>query len=230
MNGSIGEAAISPQTQQQVAPDIQAPQGQQQLLQKAVQANKDKPMLESLLKGIADKFGGESQVRVKQIETMASKIAQKRLQQRDYGIDDINDSLGGRIIVKTSKQIQEVKDALKTAGKQGAFIINKAEPVKTDDYKAFHFDITTPSGLPAEIQVHDQRSAANAVVNHDLRAVHGEKPANKAVEQLRDLQTKKLNNMPAGKALELSKVIQQMRQQNGSQPLPSPVTAKLLMS
>lgn len=225
---AIGEAAIPPQVQQQVAPDVQNPQGQQQLLQKAVEAHKSKPMLESLLKGIADKLGGESQVRVKQIETMASKIAQKRLQNRDYGIDDINDSLGGRIIVKSDKKIAQAKNAIKAAEKQGAFTINEAESVKTDNYKAFHFDVTLPTGLQAEIQIHNQHSAANAVVNHDLRSVYGEKPENDAVTKLRDKQSKLLNNLSGEKAMQVSQAIQQMRKQNNNQPLPPQVTASML--
>ncbi len=225
---SIGEAAIPQSVQAQVSPDVTSQQGQSQLFQKAVQANKVKPAFDAMLKKVASKVGGESSSRVKQIETMAAKVSQKRLQGRDYGLDDINDSLGGRIVVKNKSQMNAAKSAIKDLEKQGLFQINEAEPVKQNDYSAFHFDITLPSGLDAEVQIHDQRSAAKAVANHDLRAIHGEKPENDAVKRLRDVQAKTLDKMPGEKALAISKTIQSLRQQNGGKPIDPRMTAQLI--
>ena len=225
---AIGEAAITPQTEQAVAPDVSSQQGQSQLFQKAVQANQAKPIFDTLLKKIATKLGGESSTRVKSIETAAAKIAQKRLQGRDYGIPDINDMLGGRIIIKNKDDFSQAKSAIKAAAKQGSFKINEAEPVKQGTYRAFHYDVTLPNGVGAEIQIHTPHSASEAVVNHDLRAVHGEKPESPAVTTLRELQAKLIDKLPGDKAVALSKIVQDLRKQNNNKPIDPRVTAALI--
>lgn len=213
---SIGEAAITPQTMQQVAPDVQSPQGQQQLFQKAVGANVAKKQLDAVLGAVAAHLGATSSTRVKNIETASQKIAQKRLQGRDYGVSDINDMLGGRIVVKNDKDIPKAKQAMQKLSEAGVFAIMKEQHVKQGTYDGYHYDVKLSNGQPAEVQIHTPQSEAEAVVNHSLRAVHGEKPQDKVVEQMRDKQAQVVKSFPNEKANAVTQIIQGLaKQQKG---------------
>lgn len=223
-----GEAAIPQQVQQQVAPDAAGAQGQAQLFQKAISAHVAKKQLDAVLQAVSDKIGATMSTRVKQIETATAKVAQKKLEGQDYGVNDINDMLGGRIVVKNEADIAKAKKALDKLGEAGIYTINKKESVKKGTYGAFHYDVTMNNGLQAEIQIHTPQSEAEAVTNHDLRAVHGENPSFEAVKTLRNKQADIISSLPNDKAQAITQAVQGLRTQNKNQPLPPQLTASLL--
>lgn len=222
----IGEAAITPQAQAQVAPDVTSPQGKQQLFQTLASATQQQGMLDFIFKGIAEKTNSEFSSRIKNPQTVVQKIAQKRMQGRDYGIDNINDAYGSRIIVKSEKQIPEIKKYIEKAADLGVINITKSEMVKTDYHKAWHIDFQTKQGTKGEVQILTPQEEANSTVNHDLRSVYGEKMQG-PVKQLADIQSKKVQKMPNDKAHQLAQTISQMHK-GSSGPLPPQANAQLL--
>jgi ppGpp synthetase/RelA/SpoT-type nucleotidyltranferase len=218
----IPEGQVSPQMQQQVAPDVASQQGQQALFQKAVHANVAKKQLDAVMEAVASHLGATTNSRVKNIETASKKIAQKRMQpgRGDYGIEDLNDMLGARLVVKSDKDIPKAKQAIEKLASAGVFDINKQQQVKQGSYNAYHFDVTLSNGTKAELQVHTPQSEAEASVNHSLRSEHGEKPNDPAVTQLKDKQAAIAKSLPNDKAKAVTGAIQQMMQQQGGQVAP----------
>ncbi len=175
-NNNIGEAQITPELAQKVAPDVMSPQGQQQLQAKSIAANRFKGVIDKALGMAAQKLGGTHSTRVKQLDTATQKIVQKRLQGRSYDIDNLNDMFGGRIVLSDKDDFGKAKDEIIKMSKAGLFKIKHMETVKTGNYDAYHVDIVAPDGLKGEIQLHTPRSEAESIANHDMRALHGEKP------------------------------------------------------
>lgn len=225
---AIGENQVSSQIMQQVASDVASPQGQKQLFRKAVGANIAKQQLDAVMQVISSHLGATTTSRVKNIETAGKKIAQKRLQGRDYGIEDINDMLGSRLVVKNIGDINKAKKSIQTLSKAGVFDIEKEQQVKQGTYGAYHYDVKFSNGTKAEIQIHTPQSEAEAVINHSLRAVHGENPENKAVEVLRNKQARVAKDLPNKKAQEVTQAISSMmKHQDG---LVSPIQSAQVLS
>lgn len=230
-NQNIGESQITPQQLQQVTPDIVSPQGKQQLFQHLASATVQKDKLDFIFKGIAEKLGADFSSRVKNPKTVVQKIAQKRLQGRDYNVNNINDAYGARIVVKNEKEIPHIKKYIEKASDLGIIDIKKSEMVNTDYHKAWHIDFTTDQGTHGELQILTPQEEANSMVNHDLRSVYGEKMPPIA-QKLADMQKKKVLSMNNQKASVLSKALAQIHQTtNGSgQPLPPQVNSQALAS
>lgn len=220
---SIGEEAINPQMQQQMAGDI-SPQMVQQKLASTIS---EKEKLDYILKGIAQNTKSEFNSRIKNPDTIVKKIAQKRMEGRDYGIDNINDAYGGRFIVEDTKDIPKIKSLIEKASEIGLFNINKAQVVKNGNYHAFHFDIETPAGAKGELQIMTPQEELESVSNHPLRSVYGEK-APPEVETLKDMQSKMAAKMPNAKAHEKAMQIQQASKANNDKPIDPSLIAQIL--
>ncbi len=223
----VAEQQITPQVAQQVAPDVISTQGQQQLQAKQIGANKIKGILDQALKMAADKLGGTFSSRVKDLDTMQKKIVQKRLQGRDYGINEINDAWGGRIVVDKS-DIGKAKSEVKDMEKAGLFKIHKQEEVTTGSYHAFHMDITTPDGQRGEIQLMSPQERAESLANHSIRAIAGEKP-NPELKAVADAQAQIAKKLPNNKASQMGDIIEKMMKQNNNKPLSPTITAQAAM-
>lgn len=227
---SIGEAGIPQQTVAQTVPEAQQPQGQAALLAKLIGGNKIKNMLDEAFKLAAKHVGATYNSRVKNADSAIKKVAQKRLQKRDYDIDDINDAYGGRFVVDKSSQIPQIKKQMDAMEDIGLFKIKKEEKVKHSTYDAYHYDIESVDGHRGEVQIHTAHSELEAVANHDLRALYGEKPADKSVEVLKQKQQKLAESMPADKARSVTDALQQLHKNSNNQPLHPQVTAAVLAS
>ena len=227
MKPNIGEAQITPQLTATVAPDVATPQGQNQLVAKAVAANQIKVMLDKALEMASKAVGGTFSSRVKDLDTAQKKIVQKRLQGRDYGVSDVNDMLGGRITVNSKGDFGAAKKEIEKMADTGMFKIKKAEPVKQGNYEAFHFDVTMPNGLGAELQIHTHQSEAEAVANHDMRAIHGENPP-KQVKKLVDTQAGIIKDLPNPKARAVADALQTLHKQNDNKPIDTKITASII--
>ena len=223
---NVGEAAIPPQVQGQVAGDVVSPQGKQELFQRMAKATVDRKGLDEIFGAIAKKYGGDFDSRIKSPQTVVQKIAQKRLQGRDYKIDDVNDLYGGRLIIqkpdfpKAIEDIKKISEALN-------FDIYKNEDASHGTYKGWHLDLKDSQGGKFEIQIHTPQSESEAVVNHSLRSQFGEKP-NEAVEKLRQTQAKIVHKLPDIKARGVSEGIKQLSRQNNGQPLDPKLIATAL--
>lgn len=226
---SVGEAGLNPQQLQRNAGDVLTPDGKQQLFQHLAAATQQKEMLDFIFQGIANKNKADFSSRIKNPNTVVQKIAQKRMQGRDYNVQDINDAYGSRIIVNSEKQIPEVKKYIEKAGELGIIKINKSEMVKTDYHKAWHIDFETKQGTHGEVQILTPQEEANSTVNHDLRSVYGEKMQGQ-VKQLADIQSKKVTNMSNDKARALAQKISGIHKQTNGQPLPPQVNASIVAS
>jgi len=224
---SIGESQVTPQAMGQVTPDMVSPQGKQALFQNLAQATQEKDKLDFIFKGIADKEGADFSSRVKNPKTVVQKIAQKRLQGRDYKLDDINDAYGSRIIVDSEKDYGKIKKYVEKAAELGIFKINKSELVDTDYHKAWHIDFKTANGTKGELQILTPQQEANSVINHDLRSVHGEDMPD-TVKELADKQAAIVKNMPSDKARQLAQTISDLHKNTHGQPLPPQVNATIL--
>lgn len=224
---NVGESVINPQVQQQVAPDVVSPQGKQQLFNKLATATVNKKGLDQIFGAIANKYGGTFSSRVKSPQTVVQKIAQKRIQGRDYNTSDVNDLYGARLITEKKNFPKIIKDIEKVSSVLG-FDINKNEDASHGTYKGWHIDMQDPQGGKFEIQLHTPQSEAEAVVNHSLRSQYGEEPDNPAVEQLRNKQAAIVNQLPDQKARAISEGVKQLGKQNGGQPIDPRVIASTL--
>jgi ppGpp synthetase/RelA/SpoT-type nucleotidyltranferase len=224
---SVPENSVTPPVQAQVTPDLVSPQGKQDLHNTLATTIFKKKFLDFILKGIADKVGAEFSSRVKNPETVIQKVATKRMAGRDYNLDDVNDAYGGRFIIKKSKDIGEIKEMLKKASELGVFKIDKQEERTQATYHAHHLDIITPDGIKGEIQIMTPQEELEAVANHSLRSVFGEKPP-KGVEKLRDMQAALASKIDVNTAHQKAQQIQDIGKQNGDKPLPPNITAQVL--
>lgn len=223
-----GEEQITPQTAQQVAPDIVSDQGQQQLLAKTIAAHRIKNMLDTAFDLAAKHIPGATfNSRIKNMDVAQKKIVQKRMQGRDYDIDSLNDIYGGRFTVEHESDFKKVKKELSDMENIGLFKIGKQETVKTGNYEAFHTDIIAPDGTRGEIQIHLPQSEASSVATHDLRALYGEKPP-PLIKKLVDTQANITENLPSNKARAVTQALQSLHKQNNDKPLPLPLTASIV--
>ena len=222
-----GEAAIDQATMQSVAPDVASSQGKGKLFEKAVNAHQAKTQLDAILGAVADHIGATVNSRVKDQDTAAKKIAQKRMQGRDYDIEDVNDMLGARLTMPSEKNFPKAKSAMEKLAGAGVFKINKQQQVEDGTYKAYHFDVTLFNGTKAEIQLHTTKSEAEAVTNHSLRATAGENPGG-VEEKLRNKQASIIKSMPNAQANAVSQTVQQLMKQNKNQPIDPRITAQIL--
>lgn len=223
-----GEASITPQQVSQVAPDTQGQQGQAEMLQKLVGAHTMKNMLDNAFKLAAKATGADFSSRVKDPDTIEKKIVQKRLEHREYDIDDIRDSYGGRFTVMDKKDIPKVKEQIGAMADAKLFKILKEEKRQDGTYSAYHYDIKTIDGHSGEVQIHTAQSALESVANHDIRAVHGENPQNEAVNRLKEKQASLAHSMPPQKALAVTQMLQGVHKQNGNKPVNPQITAAIL--
>ncbi len=212
---------------QQAAPDVVAPQGQSDLTAKMVGANRVKGMFETALKIAARNLGGTSSVRVKDPETAQKKIVQKRLEGRNYKIDNLNDLLGGRIVINKESDLPKAKKEITDMAAAGLFKIKKQETVRSGNYDAFHSDLLFPNGTRAELQIHTPQSETESIANHDQRAIHGEKLPD-PVKKLTDLQASIAEKLPNDRARLVSQALQSLHKQNNNQPIHPAITAAVL--
>lgn len=224
---SIPESQVTPPIQTQVTPDLVSPEGKQALHGTLAKTIEKKKFLDYLFKGIAEKAGAEFTSRVKNPETVIQKIATKRMAGRKYNLDDVNDAYGGRFVIKDKADGSEIKKMLNKAESLGVFKIGKQEQRTQATYHAYHMDITTPDKIRGEIQIMTHPQVAEAVVNHDLRSLHGEKPA-PHIEKLRDIQAKIAQSLPNHKVDKLVEDIVNVHKQVGDKPLPATVNASIL--
>lgn len=224
---SIGESQVTPQMMQQTAPDVMSPQGGQQMFQKMAKATIDKQGLDAVFKAIAEKYNGDFISRLKNPQTVAQKIVQKRLQGRKYGLDNVNDLYGARLIMEKKDFPKAIKDIEKVASALG-FKINKNEDASHGTYDGHHIDMQDNHGGKFEVQLHTPHSEAESSINHSLRSVYGENPVPE-VEELRKRQAELVKKLPNDKARQLSETVKQLGQQVQG-PIPPQVTAQLLQS
>ena len=224
-----GEASITPPMQQQAAPELTQPQGQQQINQKLALAKVEKEKLDFIFKGIATKCKAEFSSRIKNPNTIVQKVAQKRMAGRDYGLEDINDTYGARIIIKNTNEIPPITKMVEKAADIGLFKIKKSEMVKTPYHSGHHVDFKTGNGTNGELQILTAKEEANSAINHDLRAIHGE-PLKGTVKQLADLQAKKATALPHKTAHNLAQVIAAVHKPGNDAPMPPQVNAGILAS
>ena len=210
----VAEQQITPQLLKKVAPDVVDESGQQKLMAKTMAASKMKDMLDRALAMAANAIGGTFSSRVKDLDTATKKIGQKRLQGRDYGIEDLGDLLGGRLIVNSPKDYDKGEDQIRQMEKAGIFKIKNQENVKTGNYEARHFDVVLPNATKAEIQLHTKTSEAESLANHQIRAEFGEKPEG-IVKALRDKQADIIEDLHPDRAKALSHAIATLTKQNG---------------
>lgn len=220
-NKNIPEEAITPQIAQQVAPDVTP----QQVQAKQIGANKIKSVLDQALAMAAKKIGGTFSSRVKDADTMQKKIVQKRLQGRDYNLDDLNDTWGGRLVVDKS-DIGKAKSEINDMEKSGLFKIDKQEDVHTGTYHAFHTDIITPDGQKGEIQIMTPQERTESLLNHSIRSVAGEKP-DPALKAVVEAQANIAKKLPNPQASQMGDVLEKMMKQNGNNPLNPTITAQV---
>lgn len=224
---SVGESQITPQMQQQITPDVVSPQGKQQLMQHLGAATQEKPMLDTILKNLASKIGADFSSRVKNPQTVVQKIAQKRLQGRDYNVQDVNDAYGARIVINNAKQLAQAKEGLQHLAKAGAINILKSQDVTSDTYHAYHFDIQTPKGTRGEVQLMTPKEELESLANHSLRSVYGEDQPDH-VQTLRDTQASLAKNISNAKAKQLSEPIKHLSSQTNGQPIDPRIIASIM--
>lgn len=224
-----GETSITPDMIQKVAPDVAAPKGQSELSARMVGASRIKGMFESALGIAAKNLGGTSSVRVKDPATAQKKIVQKRMEGRDYGVDNLNDLIGGRIVINKESDLPKAKKEIIEMEKAGLFKIKKQEVVRSGNYDAFHSDLVFPDGTKGELQIHTPQSEAESIVNHDQRAIHGEKLPD-PVKKLTDIQASIAERLPNNKARLVSQALQSLHKQNNNQPIHPAITAAVLRS
>jgi ppGpp synthetase/RelA/SpoT-type nucleotidyltranferase len=226
---NIGEQEVTPQMTAQVAPDVASQQGQQQLQAKQVAAHKIKDVLDQALGIAADKLGGHASTRVKDLDTAQKKIAQKRLQGRTgYGVDDLNDILGGRLVVD-KKNIPSAKQEIQKMSKSGLFQIKKEQQVKEGNYNGYHYDIVTPDGNKGELQIHTNSTEAESIANHDIRAKQGEDPSPQW-QAIQDKQAQIIDSLSKKKAYAISQALQSLHQMNNNKPIAPEITAAVVKS
>ncbi len=225
--GDLGEAQITPDVARQVAPEALSTQGLADLAQKQDDAHKAQGVLNAVLDQVAGKLNAKSENRVKSPNVIIQKIGQKRLEgDNKYGLDDINDMWGGRLIIDKPSDEKKTIDALQSLADKGIFKILGKQPIEKDNYHAYHLDIeyALPDGhkVNGEIQIHTPQSVAQAAVTHDARYIFGENlpdPAQKVMDQ----ETKVVKKLPNDKAQKLADSIVKKRKANGDTPLP-PIT------
>lgn len=226
---NIGESSIPQDVKSRVAQDVLSPQGKQELFNHLGGAMKEKPLLDGVLQALASKIGADYSSRIKNPDTAVSKIVQKRLLGRSYGVSDVNDALGARLIINDSKALQKAKEGISNLAKAGVFEILKSEPVKKDTYSAYHFDIKTPQGASAEIQLMNPKQELESLANHPLRAIYGEEPDH-AVQRLKDKQSQLAHSVSNIQAKQISGPIKQLSFQQGPNPLNPAIVAQILGS
>lgn len=218
-NGNIGEAQIQPQHIAQIAPDVVSDNGKQQMFVKMSKAVVEKPGLDAIFKAIASKYGGDFISRIKSPQTVAQKVATKRLQGRDYKLEDINDSYGSRLTLQKKDFPKAIKDIEKVASALG-MDIQKNEDASHSTYSAHHLDIQSPSGNKFEVQLMTPQGNVESLANHTVRAQHGEEPDNEAVVQFRDKQAQIAKKLPDDKAKAVTSALQSLSQQQNGQISP----------
>ncbi len=228
MNKSIAEEQITPQIATKIAPDVVSPQGQQQLQVKAVAANRIKSAIDQAFQIAAESLGGKASSRIKDIDTAQKKIVQKRLQGRDYGIENLNDMLGIRLTVDKA-DVSKAKKEIETMQKAGLFKIDKQEEVKTGNYSAYHYDLIAPDGTKAEAQVMTPQQEAESMLNHSMRSVAGENP-DPQTKAVTDAQAAIAKKLPNDKANQIAETLKQLMKKNNNNPLPPTLTASVAQS
>lgn len=221
------EAQITPPVQAQITPDLVSQQGKQVLHSTLANTIVQKKFLDYIFKGIADKMGVEFNSRIKNPETVIQKVATKRMEGRDYNLDDVNDSYGGRFVIKKPSQVGQIQGMLHKAEELGVFKIDKQEERTQATYHAYHMDIITPDKVRGEIQIMSPAEELESVANHSLRAVFGQKPAPE-VAKLRDIQANLAKKIPGEAAHQKAQQIQDIGKQMGDKPIDPRITAAVL--
>ncbi len=217
MKQQVAEQEINDKLLKKIAPDVISENGQKELMAKRMAAHHMQGMLDRALAMASNAIGGTFSTRVKDSDVATKKIAQKRLQGRDYGIKNLNDMLGGRLVVNSPKDFDKAEEQINEMAKQGIFTIKKKEHIKTGNYDARHFDVKLPNGLTGEVQVHTKHSEAESMANHQIRAEFGEKPEG-IVKALRDKQADIIDDMHPDHAKALSHAISLLQKQDGVPP------------
>lgn len=212
----------------QTMPDIFTPEGLEELNDTLTQAESEKKDLDPHIKEIAKRLGADHSSRVKDHAVALKKIAQKRLEGRNYNVSDLNDALGQRITLNNPDQQDEAIKHIENKAKQGKFKILKQQQITNESHKSYHFDIETPNGTKGELQIlPSQQELADSVANHDIYQQFSEDPPPE-VEKLQDLQTKIVEDLPNHKAKKLASDMLAMHKKNDDIPLPPITTAAVV--
>lgn len=223
-----GEGQIPLTQMLQVMPDVFTPQGLEMLNQKLTKAKQEQSNLDPIIKEIADQLNADHASRVKNHAVSLKKIAQKRIGGDDYGVDDINDSLGGRITLNDESQMPQAIQKIKDASQNGKFTLNKQEHIKDETHDSEHFDLTLPTGQQVELQLlPNQQDLANSIVGHDIYQTYGEDPPPQA-KQVKNIQSKIVDSLPDKKAKKLSNTMLDLHKANSDIPLDPQITASIV--
>lgn len=225
MKTQIAEQQVTPQLAAKIAPDVVNSIGQQKLQAKAIAANKMKSVLDKAFSMAAQKLGGKTDSRVKGIDTASKKIVTKRMEGRDYDIDDLNDMLGIRLVVDKADLPKAIKE-VKSMEQAGLFKINKQEEVKDGFYHATHFDLKLPDGNRAEAQIMKPQEEAESTLNHSIRAEHGSNPP-APLKAIQAAQANIAKKLPNNKASQVADAVKQLTKQNNNQSLSPQITAAI---
>lgn len=224
-----GELKITDDDLKRHAPDLIGKT--QQMGQDIGLVRKLQPHLDSIMKPIATKTGTDFVSRIKNPEMIIRKVIQKRMEDRNYQLSDINDLYGCRFVVKNDQEEQEVKKAVKEAAKQGKFHIVGEEARNKDTYHAYHFDLVFPisqgKSIRCECQIMDQSAEAQAAVTHDAHAIYSDNPP-KPVEKKLDKQTKTIDKLPPIKQKKIAETMIQAHKQVDDKPLPKDFAGKVI--
>lgn len=220
---SIGEQKIGDEELKKHAPDLLNENTRQDLASSLQIVGQYKPRLDKIMQPIADKTGTKMSSRIKHPRVIVRKVIQKRMQKRDYHLKDVNDTMGFRFVYTQKKQEQAVKSEIEKAAKNKQFVILKQQEVRSDNYRAYHFDIAFPlqggKTIRAEVQVMSQKEEAIATASHDAHAVDGDKPPKPIQKQLNKNEDK-INKMSNPKAEQVSDTLIKAHKISQDSPLP----------
>lgn len=190
-----------------------------------------KPQIDQIMQQIADQTGTSMSSRVKDPKAIIRKTVQKRMEQRDYELSDINDLFGARFVYPQGASPEPVIKAIKQAAKQGAFVIIKEEERNKAEYNAWHADIAFPlsdtQSIRGEVQVMDSASAAQAALGHDDHAQYGEDIPDDKTKKL-NKQMDKVNQLPPIKQLAIEKTMLEAHKASGDNKLPKNFGQKVI--
>lgn len=224
-----GEAQLSEKMLSYILPDLYNEAGVQKVGEKLHDADFIKSQVDPIIQQIAELHGGEMRSRVKQPEVFFKKMAQKRLEGRiGYDIEDINDTVGHRIIVDKEK-IPDVINSIRDS----KLTILKQQRVKNDEsqYEAYHMDLEhqLPNGkkITGELQIMTPQDEASAAITHDAHYVHGEEIPKNVQRQI-DPIVDDAKELPDMKAKQVANTIVELRKANGDQPLPAIIPATVV--
>lgn len=189
----LGQPQVTAQNFITRGSDLLTPEGQQGLINATQQATQSQPALHSVLDAVAQETKGQAYSGVKNPESAATKIVEKRTGgEANYGINDVNDNLRGSVVVPDRSHVANAVSSLETKLKAQGYTVNKVEdffksPSK-NNYQGVHIDVTDANGQKSEIQVHTNESFAQSQLTHDFYSTFNEDIPKEIKPQLKAIQ------------------------------------------